>query len=178
MDHGKDRVMTLKIVGAILIIVGCGGVGFSMCQYYRREERAMGALLQGLDWMVLELNYRMPPLSTLCMEASKVSEGPVGCVLKNLAFELEHQITPDVSTCMEAAILATDKVPDIVKKHLRTLGTSLGVFDLQGQLAALEGVAALCKRDLEHMSRGKDVRLRNYQTLGLCAGAALVILFI
>jgi len=28
------------------------------------------------------------------------------------------------------------------------------------------------------MSKDRDVRLRSYQTLGLCAGAALAILFV
>ena len=32
--------------------------------------------------------------------------------------------------------------------------------------------------ELEQMAEGRDTRLRSYQTLGLCAGAALAILLV
>ncbi len=168
----------VKLLGAVCIIAGCGGVGFSMCCNYRKQEQAMQQLLRGLEWMILELNYRMPPLAALCRGAAAEINGTVGQVFLQFADELDHQLTPDVSTCMAAAISATARVPEAVKGHLWALGTSLGRFDLQGQICGLEAAAALCKRDLQLMSSGRDVRLRNYQTLGLCAGAALVILFI
>jgi len=62
--------------------------------------------------------------------------------------------------------------------HLDLLGSSLGRFDLKGQLSGLESVRNTCRKTLEEMNRNRDNRLRSYQTLGLCCGAALVILFI
>jgi hypothetical protein len=54
----------------------------------------------------------------------------------------------------------------------------MGKFDIDGQINGLEAVRSLCRRMLDELTSGREVRLRNYQTLGLCAGAALVILFI
>jgi hypothetical protein len=54
----------------------------------------------------------------------------------------------------------------------------MGRFDLEGQLNGLEAVRTRCRDWLDELISGREVRLRNYQTLGLCAGAALVILFI
>lgn len=170
--------MTIKIIGAILIIASCGGLGFSMCQNHRREEQAIEQLAQSLDWMVWELNYRMPPLAALCRGAAEAGRGAVSQVLQQLAYELDSQLTPDISACMTAAIAAVPRLPEKAAAHLKTVGTSLGRFDLQGQISALEMAAALCKRDLQHMSSGREIRMRNYQTLGLCTGAALVILFV
>ena len=170
--------MTVKILGAFLIILGCGGVGFAICQSYRRDEQAMEQLQQSLEWMVWELNYRMPPLATLCRGAADVSKGTVSQVLRQLASELEQQLTPDASTCMTAAIATVPNLPGKAAEHLKALGTILGRFDLQGQISGLEAAAALCKRDLQNMGNGRELRMRNYQTLGLCAGAALVIIFL
>ena len=61
---------------------------------------------------------------------------------------------------------------------LRELGTSLGQFHLNGQLAGLRTMKAHSEYILEELSRNRDNRLRSYQTLGICTGAALAILLI
>jgi hypothetical protein len=61
---------------------------------------------------------------------------------------------------------------------LRELGQSLGRFDLNGQLLGIAAVRNTCRSKLQQFEKNKEVRLRSYQTLGLCAGAALAILFI
>ena len=58
------------------------------------------------------------------------------------------------------------------------LGDSLGRFDLSGQIQGLASVQKRAEFELEQLRRNQDVRLRSYQTLGLCAGAALVVLFL
>lgn len=168
----------MKLLGAVLIIVGCGGVGFAMCQNHRYIERTMEQLIKSLDWMVLELNFRMPPLSELCSGAAKITNGCVSRMLEKLSVELERQLTPDVATCMEAVLASESKVPPLLEAHLHDLGTRLGQLDLQGQISELEKAVALCRRDVEDLRNNRDLRLRNYQTLGICAGVALVILFL
>ena len=167
--------MITKIFGAALIIFGCGGVGFSMIRNYKREEKALEELLRAIEWMILELNYRMPPLAVLCRDASKIHNGVVSQVLDKFSRELDQQVTPDVSACMHAALSTSSNLPEFARIQLKQLGTSLGGFDLQGQLSELEGAAKRCRNELEIMRNGREGRLQNYQTLGLCAGAALVI---
>ena len=50
--------MELKLLGAILIVAGCGGYGFSLCTRYRKRERALSDLVRALDRMECELQYR------------------------------------------------------------------------------------------------------------------------
>ena len=101
-----------------------------------------------------------------------------GEVLKTLAGELENQITPDADSCMYAAISRVEDLPQRAGEALRMLGRSLGRFDLEGQLLGLEQIRSHCRRELERMSADRDQRVRGYQTLGICAGAALAILFV
>ena len=170
--------MSIKLIGAVLIIGGCGGVGFSMAAAHRREENALRQLIGALDYMGCELQYHLTPLPELCRGASAQSSGYIRQVFLALAAELDSQIAPDAASCMNAAISKTPKLPQRVKKNLSELGSSLGRFDLQGQLKGLESARQQCRRDLDELSKDRDVRLRSYQTLGLCAGSALAILFL
>lgn len=170
--------MNAKLIGAALIVAGCGGVGFSMAAAHRREEKALRQLVRALDYMGCELQFRLTPLPELCRCAASESAGVVSQTLLLLAAELEAQVAPDAVSCMNAALTKISGLPQRVRKNLQLLGASLGQFDLQGQLTGLEGVRKQCRLDLDELTKDRDVRLRSYQTLGLCAGSALAILFL
>ena len=168
----------LKLLGAFFIIFGCGGVGFSLAQSHRREEAALSQLIHALKWMSWELSYRMPELASLCSSVSVQCEGVVGQVFANLSLELRQQVTPDAALCMQAAISKTPRLPSMARNLLLLLGDTLGRFDLQGQLSGLSACEAQCQSQLDNMRHGSQLRLRNYQTLGLCAGIGLVIVLL
>lgn len=170
--------MGYKWIGAILIIVGCGGFGFSMAAAHRRETQLLRQLIQGLEFMRSELKYRLTPLPELCRQAGKETGGVLRQILSAMAKELDSRTLPDPGDCMTAAMEhCRESLPASVRKLLIRLGRSLGRFDLAGQLRGLEAIEAACREELAILDRNRDLRLRNYQTLGLCAGAALAILF-
>ena len=170
--------MTLKLLGAVLVVVGCGAVSFGMAANFRREEKALRQLLGILDYMECELQYRLTPLPALCRLAAKEFGGIFSSVFLEFALEMESQISPDLTICMSAAMEKCKSIPQISKEMLTTLSKNIGRFHLEGQLKGLDSVRAECRRRLGEMTENKETRLRSYQTLGLCAGAALVILFI
>ena len=170
--------MSIRILGAILVILGCGSFGFLIAAAHRREERVLQQLLSALDYMQCELQYRLTPLPDLCRQTAANHYGIIKTAFHSLATELEDQISPDVERCMNAVLGKLKDVPKLTREALVLLGGSLGRFDLDGQLNGLEAARQTCRRGLEELRRDKPVRLRSYQTLGLCAGAALAILFI
>lgn len=170
--------MSLKLFGAVLIVAACGGVGWSMAAAHRREENALHQLVGALELMKCELQQNLQPLPQLCRMAAEQCSGTVGQAFQHLAKELEDQISPNAAICMDAAINATPKLTKLARNALEKLGHSLGRFDLMGQLDGLEAVKLRCQSDIEDLSRDRDRRLRSYQTLGLCTGAALAILFL
>lgn len=170
--------MSIRIAGAILVIVGCGSFGFLIAAAHRREETILRQLLTALDYMQCELQYRLTPLPELCRQVAAGYSGAVRSVFFLLATELEDQISPDVERCMEHVLSKLKDLPKLTREAMELLGRSLGRFDLDGQLKGLEAVRQECRRNLEALAQNRDVRLRSYQTLGLCAGAALAILFI
>lgn len=170
--------MNAKWIGAILVIAGCGGFGFSMAANHKRQEKMLCQLIRILRYMECELQYRLTPLPDLCRQAGKEARGALRDVFLNLSRELDWQVSPDACSCMSAAIKKTNDLPVNLRKLLLQLGHTLGRFDLPGQLRGLQAVTVSCEDELKKLENNRDVRLRSYQTLGLCAGAALAILFV
>lgn len=170
--------MSIRVVGAVLIVIGSGGFGFLIAASYRREERLLRQLLNALDYMQCELQYHLTPLPELCRQVAASAGGAIRFVFANLATKLEDQITPDVEKCMSDVLAGLREMPKLTRESLELLGRSLGRFDLDGQLRGLESVRQVCRRGLDTLSQNAAIRNRSYQTLGLCAGAALAILFI
>jgi stage III sporulation protein AB len=170
--------MSLKLIGALFVILGCGGVGFSYAAAHRREEQNLRHLASALDFIECELQYRLTPLPELCRMAAQENHGCIKDVLMTLGEELENHSSPDVLSCMNVVYASVKDIPKRTRNALDVMAQSLGRFDLEGQLKGLSLVRSTCRRYLEELSANRDVRLRSYQTLGLCAGAALAILLV
>ena len=166
----------IKWIGAFCIIVGSGGFSLMLASSYRKEERTLRNLIYALDFMMCELQFRMSALPDLCRQTAGECAGILRQVFLKLANELEDQISPDVSGCMRTVLAQKLDIPLQTKDALELLGDHLGRFDLHGQLKGLETVRQECRTKLNKLIGSKESHLRSYQTLGLCAGAALVIL--
>jgi stage III sporulation protein AB len=170
--------VSYKWIGAILIIAGCGAIGFSLAASHRREERTLRQFLSLLDYMECELQYHLTPLPELCRQASEQNQGIAGKWMLTLSQELAAQISPDVKSCVIASLIAHPEMPKHTRDAMLLFGSTLGRFGISGQVQELEAVRDFCRRELDMLGENRDLRLRGYQTLGLCAGAALAILFV
>ncbi len=170
--------MILRCVGAILIIFASGAMGVMMSYSYRKRIAALRNLINSTTCMAEQLRYQLLPLPELCQAAAQVSSGPVRAILIDLGNALHRCNAPEVIGVMEKIL---SKYPDLdpcVREELINLGKVLGRFDLEGQVSGIAAVTELAKRDLVGLEMAKEVRIRNYHTLAICAGIALVILFI
>lgn len=170
--------MTFKIVGAICILFVCGGFGYYLAWQHLREERFLRQLICVLDYMECELQYRLTPLPDLCRSCAGEISGPLNVVFLQLAAELEKQVLPDVDHCMKSVVPKVIEIPALTRAALEVLGHQLGRFDLTGQVRCLDSVRSTCYRYLDNLCNDKEMRVRRYKTLGICAGAALIIIFI
>lgn len=168
--------MTPKGIGSILTIAGCGGIGFAMASAHRKNEKLLRQLAQILHRMEWELQYRTTPLPELCRSAVFEIPKPLRDVFLCLSEELTKQDSPDAASCMAVVLGKRQDLPSNIQFLLQELGSTLGRFDLAGQLDGLAAVRALCVKKLEELESNRDFRLRGYETLGICAGAALAIL--
>lgn len=169
--------MSFRIIGALCIVAGCGCVGFSLIATHRKTVVLMQQLIAIFTFMECELAYRMTPLPELFRRIPE-KDGSLQRFFCNLADELEGQIAPDVSCCVDAALTQSKDLPELVKNGIYHFGRSAGCFDIDGQLKEIAIAKERCISLLDNYTKNQDVRLRNYQTLALCAGAAIVILLL
>ena len=167
----------LRLMGAGCIVAGSGAFGFAMAVASRKEERQLRQLLGTLEFLSCELSYRLTPLPNLCRGAATGRGGAVAEFFLGLAMELEKQTEPDVQACVRM-ILERMEIPTSIRRILGELGQTLGRFDLPGQLRGLELSIRETEQALRTIQEGAPERRRSWQTLGLCVGAALAILFV
>ena len=91
--------MYIKIFGAILVLIGCGGYGIMMATFHRREVAALHQLVHVMDLMTSELEYKMTPLPELCRFGADQSKGAIKAFFHGLADAMDKQISPDVGCC-------------------------------------------------------------------------------
>lgn len=170
--------MLFKIIGAALIVIACGSVGFCLAAQHRAEERSLRNLANILKFMECELRYKLTPLPMLCRQAATAFPKAPGKLFAELSTVIDSQATPDMESCVRQVLLTNQSLPEITKNVIEDLGATIGRFDLEGQIIGLAAAQDACKRHLNMLENDRDSRLRSYQTLGLCAGAAIAILFI
>lgn len=170
--------MTIRILGAIFIVFGCGCIGAILTYNHRREERMLREIISILDTMECELQYHLTSLPELCRRAADHVSGILKAVLIELAQELDKQISPNAAVCMQAALNKIGDIPRLSYSILGLLGKSLGLYDIAGQVKGIASVRNECTRVLEIHTANQHSKLRCYQTLSLCAGAAIAILLV
>lgn len=170
--------MLTKLIGAVLVIAGCGCCGLAIAGAHRKQVHTLQQLVYLLDYMECELQYHCTPLPELCRQIAAEGNGILRNIFLSLALQLEDHITPDISVCMDKALAQHVDCPSQTSYVLRLLGHSIGRFDMEGQLRGLEYIRTECRRRLDALTKDQDARLRSYKTLSVCAGAALCILFV
>lgn len=170
--------MYIKWIGSVLIVAGCGGVGFSLSGLMRKERKLLQGLLSLLAYLECQLRYQLTPLPELCRQAGRTCGGILEEVFLNFSRELDWQSSPDPDSCMAEAIRKSHSLPRPVKELLHQLGSTLGRFDLPGQLQEFERLQLLCRQELDQLSQNLEPRTKTCNALALSAGAAAAILLI
>lgn len=178
MASGKDELMTLKIAGAILVVLASAGFGFCMSAHRRREIRLIRDILRALVYMESELRYKLASLPELFEKTAVITQGTIGKLLNTIARSMEQQADTDISSLVNNALDHCIDLPESCYSLITQLGKTLGCFGLEGQASELQVLQEQCKQLLEKKTTERDKYVRCYETLGICCGAALVIILL
>lgn len=170
--------MNSKILGALLTVSACAFCGFLTAARDVSNIKQLQDVINILDYMIYELHYRATPLPQLCRRSGEQCGGKIGQIFIAFSDELETQISPNVEICVVSVLCRIGNLDSMIYTLLHELGTQLGKFDLMGQIHCIENCRDHTAAKLEQLSQNKESRLRSYKTLGLCAGAAIAILFV
>lgn len=169
----------MRMLGAVLVIAGCGALGLAGVARLDGRVRDLGGLAAGLDALQRELGWRLAPLPQALDTAAKAARGTAADFFSRCARgsrEPDGQPFQQIwNTALSAAPLrltAEDRV------LLERLGPVLGRYDGDSQRLALEDTAAGL-RSLQGDAADDRRRLgRVYGVLGMAAGLFVAILLI
>lgn len=168
----------VKLCGAVLIIFSSTCCSFSLTIHRLQEVRLLTVLEYMIDDILCELPFSMAPLPDLVRKTASKTPTALRRIFAAFADNLDQQFFPDVSSCMENALHESNSSFLKVNQILLLLGQSLGRFDLPGQEKSLKSVWEQCHHNLRILREDQTESIRCTRVLGICAGAALVILLI
>jgi len=168
-----------RLLGAALVIAGCGALGLAGVRRLDCRVRDLGELAAGLDALQRELGWRLAPLPQALEAAAKAAHGPAAQFFSQCG---EKAGQPDGQTFRQVWRDSLSAAPlcltDGDKALLDRLGQVLGRYDGDSQCLALEETAADL-RQLQGDAADDRRRLgRVYGVLGMTVGLFLAILLI
>lgn len=172
--------MVLRWMGMALILTSASALGFGAALQVKQTKEQLQQLHDALGILKCEMQYSMSTLPQLCSLAANVVKGPVRTLFLNFSRELCQRQTMEPAQAMRTAIAQTKRLqlPKEILFCLLELGQTLGQFDVEGQGAVLEQSRQRIQNCLHTYEQEAPRRCRSYQTLGVCAGLAVIILML
>ena len=167
-----------RYLGAIMVIFGCGSIGFLIAKRLLYEISSVRSLISTLEYWENALTYHHTTIPELCRIAHTIDSSEIGEFFKILGEQLDAHGSGNASHCIESTLLQCRDIPASTQKLIKQLARGLGEFDLNGQLLIFRSVLHEANIILEALSSNLNVRLRSYRTLGICAGVAISVLII
>lgn len=169
----------MKFVGALIIILGGGAVGFLLSKNYLGRLRELKLFLMSLQMLETEIIYTATPLAEAFLKISQMGEKEVKSFFAKVAYNLEKS---NGQTAFEAwqKSLKEYYVFSFLKKGdifiLKNLGKALGMSDRQDQTKHLGLAREQLKMEVQKAEEEacKNVKICNY--MGFLGGIALVLL--
>jgi len=169
------------MVGAILILAGCSGLGMVYKTELYEGLRHLRVLREMFEMMMSEISYRRSTLPECCRQIGKNMEEPYKSSLHRV-YELSGlQNEMDFCTCWRQELnICLEKIPISSKEKEMVLGfvTNEGLSDYQMQLRSIEQYRDMIdsnikKREAEVQKQGKMMT-----GLGIMSGLLLIVILL
>lgn len=169
----------LRMIGAGLLLAAAAAMGFGAAGELKTHVRELEQLILSLESMERELTNRLTPLPELLRRTAEGSGGRVGefyaLCAQALARQEERPFAQLWRQAMEAAGL---RLEEDELGTLAELGNVLGRYDAASQSRALEEARARMGQALVRAKEQQSRLGKVYGTLGVTAGAFLVIVLL
>ena len=167
----------IRLIGAVMIILGAGGFGIAKTAQFYRQQRQLRSYLYMLELLKCELTYTLFPLPKLCRITAERSERLCADFLKRYADFLDSGASR-TAAAREAFSEGNCFLPPDASMAILELFGTLGRYDLEGEENLLRLTQQRLKAALERGETEKRPMAKGYALLGLCTGAALAILLV
>lgn len=170
----------IRFLGAGLVVLAAGSVGFGYARQVKLQCEQMRGLCWALDYMQSEMSSRLTPLTEIFILLSSCRQKDVALFFKACAGALSKSPGCTLPLAFQRGFQVSNALcpGEKSRQALGNLSLSLGRFELEAQLAALEAAKRQITDELLELESQKRARCRSYETIGLCAGLALAVIFL
>ena len=169
----------IRLLGAVMLITGCGGLGMSAVNRLDGRVRDLRELSAGLEILRRELGWRLSPLPEALETAAAGTHGRAAGFFTACARQSKQLAGSPFRTVwsdgLERCPLRLDRED---RALLEQLGPVLGRYDGDSQRQAVENVLAGLGRRLAQAEDDRRRLGRVYGVLGLTAGLFLTLMLI
>ena len=173
--------MYIKIGGSLCILLVAAAVGFFKAEQLGirvkrlMELKRMMILLQG------ELRFHRATLSEAFAGAAERLEEPFRSMLEKLSQQMELQNSPDFSILWQNMVKELFQMGGFLPEDeglFQSLHNGLGYLDLTMQTETLHHAVLQTEEAIETAKKQQEIKGKLYRTIGVTAGAFIVLLVI
>ncbi len=173
--------MLTKLLGSILIITACSYLGYFFGKQYNARFEQIRKLRSSLKMLETEISYTMNPLPEALFKVGSRIKGPVRILYEHTSDLLIRNIGLPMDEVWRTGLYRLAEESSLKKEEMDVLedfGLGLGGSDREGQLKNLLMVQEQLKIIESNAENDRNKYERMYKTLGVLAGAALVLILI
>lgn len=169
----------IRLLGAVLVVVSCTGMGFFLAGEWSERLRTMEQLRKMIFLLKGEIVYARSPLTESFERTGKKGGGEIGDLFMRVAERMERQQGEPFYEIWQEEI---GKLPKTFclsqedRQSLIGLGEHLGYLDLEMQERTILLYLEQLDLTIDYLREHKQERSRLYTSLGIMGGIFLTIM--
>ena len=171
----------LKLLGAIFMILACGGAGSLVARGLHTRRRELRAFRYGISALQTEISYGLNPLPRALLRAAKEAGGAVGAVFEQISAKLLLRTGESAAGLWQNSLHEHKAKLPFTEEDMALLqqfGVGLGESDAQDQLRRLKLLETQVQAQEEKAAETALQMGKIWQSLGWGTGIVLALLFI
>lgn len=173
--------MTIKIIGAFLVVISCGALGFYFSSELKTRISDLTELKKILTLLRGDIRYTNAPLPEAMQTLSKRHDGTYKQFLENVSnslLELNGESFAKIwKKGVENNLLHTSLTKEDYQL-INQLGESIGYLDKNMQINTLDLYTEQIEGTIEELSKSVKEKTHLYNSLGIMGGIFIIIILL
>lgn len=169
----------LKLVGAIIVVLACGMIGFSIARNYIRRPQQLKVIQAALQMLETHIIYSAAPLPEALHMISQRSDPKIGPIFRKTGELIGREEGYSASEAWHAAL--EEYFPETSLNNddltvLKNFGASLGISDREDQEKHIRLAGEQIKMELAKAEEAAVKGSKLWRYLGFLGGLLIVLI--
>ena len=169
-------MLVIKIMLLFFIFIGTSLIGIMISNKYKNRTKELYEIKKTLNFFKSKIEYTYEPLKDIFLEISNNSIENIRNIFLTTATKMDQLSAEDA--WKYAVEISKNNLNKKDISIIKDFGTALGQTDIQGQLNKTKLTLEFLDKQIEEAEDEEEKNTKLYKTLGVVAGAGLVIILI